>query len=160
MQRQLEKKFEEIKNGIYDYLIQGVIRTDSNGYEYKTTSGNNIGQTYYKLKIILLKEDGNNYVYKNIFGKRDIKEIISGIGSPELKFYFDSDPVNFDPETLIGESGKLFLGRNEKNGKVYPNIECFIKPKGVIQESIKNTEIPKEEIEQFKKELEEDGVPF
>ncbi len=156
---QEDKKFEEIKPGKYEFFVKGIITTDKNGYDLKTQKGN----SYSKLLIVVLSGDITHTVFEPIFGKDNLKGIIYSINNQELILLYEcavKNKVDFDLEDLIGESGILLLGHRIYNGVKYPQVECFLKPKSIVKESIKNIEIPKEEIEQFKKELEEDGVPF
>lgn len=145
-----EHKKHEVKIGKYEFLIQGVLTKDSNGYELKTKNG----RKYTKLRIILMNEENNSSVYKAIFSEKDLKEVVLGIGNPALTQHYESNPEKFDQETLVGESGSLFLGK--KNG--YVNVECFIKPK-LNDASLKN--LSNESGASFKQELQEaDNVPF
>ncbi len=132
MQSQPEKKFDEIKDGKYEYLIQGVVRTGTNGYELKLKTGH----SYQRLRVLLLTSEKNHYVYKPLFNEKDVKEVVLGIGNPALTFVYESNPEKFELENFIGEGGVLFLGHKEANGNNYPKIECFIKPKGNIKPGI------------------------
>ena len=146
-----EKKFEEIKPGKYEYLVAGILTKDSNGYDLKAKNGN----SYKKIKFILLDGDKSHSVYHLVFGAENIKEIVYGIGNPALTFVYESDSKGFNLETLIGESGMLFLGINKSN---YPKIECFIKPK---PHEILDKKASNESSVSFKQELQEaDNVPF
>lgn len=139
-----------IKPGKYDFIIQGLITKDKNGYELKTKNG----KSYQKLRIVLLDNENNSTVYKAIFGKEDLKEVIFGVGDPDMMRLYDSKPEDFDLQSLIGEEGRLLLGY--KNN--YPNIECFLKQKSSIVSERKEK---KESAESFKQELDEaDNVPF
>jgi len=145
-----EIKKPQIKVGTYDFLVQGVMTQDKNSYELKTSKGS----SYYKLRLILLNEENNSSVYKAIFSEKDLKEVVFGLGNPAMTHVYNSNPKEFDPENLIGESGKLFLGH--KNG--YVNIECFMKPKSWDTPA---KQASNEAGASFKQELEaEDGVPF
>ena len=159
MQSKPENKFDGIKDGKYEFLIQGVVRQDSNGYDLKMKNG----QPYQKLRILLLSGEKNHYIYKPIFSIRDVKEIVLGISNHSLTFVFESDNKNFELEALIGEVGTLFLGHKESNGVKYPQVECFIQPKRDNIYSENNTIVSTEPQEEksFKEELNEaDEVPF
>lgn len=134
MQSKEEMKVDEIKPGKYEFIVQGVLSKDANGYEFKTKTGNNLGKPYRKLRLIILDGKSNHSIYYFVFGSENIKEIVYGISNPTLTFVYESDPKSFELENLIGEGGMLLLGYNKSN---YPKIECFIKPKGVLQESHK-----------------------
>lgn len=118
---------KQIRIGEYDFYIQGVVRKDSNGYDLKTSKGN----TYSKLKLIVLDSDETHYVYKMVFGRRDIQEIVNAINNPALTHIFKTQDDDFELETLIGEKGRLLMGRRFHEGKNYPQIECFIKSRSL-----------------------------
>lgn len=141
----------EIKIGKYEFLIQGFTTTDSNGYQLKSKKN---GSPYTRLRIILLDEENNSSVIKNIFSDKDTKEIVMGIGNPALTHVYNSDPKSFDLDNLVGETGTLFLGKN----KEFYNVECFIKPR---PHEVAIKQVSNETGSSFKKELEEaDNVPF
>lgn len=158
---QQEKKFEEVKPGKYEFFVKGVISTDKNGYDLKTQKGN----SYSNLSIIVL--DGNHNVhsvFEPIFSKESLKGIVYAINNPALTFVYENcvkNKENFDLENLIGESGTLLLGQRSYNDKIYPKIECFIKPKKYIDDLSFKIDSQKESSEEFKRELgEAEEVPF
>ncbi len=118
-----------IKSGKYEFYVKGVVREDSNGYTLKIKNGNNIGQVYRKLKLLVIDGEDSHTVDKLIFSKKDIKEIVLAINNPALTHIFNQQGDDFEDENLIGESGWLVMGKrfNEADGKSYPRIECFIK---------------------------------
>jgi len=125
---QQEKKFEEVKPGKYEFFVKGVISTDKNGYDLKTQKGN----SYSNLSIIVLDGNKTHSVFEPVFGKENLKGIVYAINNPALTFVYESAIKNkesFELENLIGESGMLLLGSRSYNDKIYPKIECFIKPK-------------------------------
>lgn len=115
----------QIKSGKYEFYVQGVITKDSNGYELKTQKGN----TYKKLRIIIIDKDETHTIYHLIFGSENIKEIVYAIANPALTHVYKMQGKDFELETLIGEGGWLLLGKQFNNGNTYPKIECFLKPK-------------------------------
>lgn len=157
---QQEKKFEEVKPGKYEFFVKGVISTDKNGYDLKTQKGN----SYSNLSIIVLDGNKTHSVFEPVFGKENLKGIVYAINNPALTFVYESAIKNkesFELENLIGESGMLLLGSRSYNDKIYPKIECFIKPKQYIDNLSVKIEDSKESSEQFKRELgDAEEVPF
>ena len=157
---QQEKKFEEVKPGKYEFFVKGVISTDKNGYDLKTQKGN----SYSNLSIIVLDGNKTHSVFEPVFGKENLKGIVYAINNPALTFVYESTIKNkesFELENLIGESGMLLLGSRSYNDKIYPKIECFIKPKKYIDDLSFKIDSQKESSEEFKRELgEAEEVPF
>ena len=129
MENTSDKKYEpkNIKSGEYKFYIKGVLTKDSNGYELRTKNGN----LYKKLKIVIVEGEDTHTIDKFIFSRQDIKEIVLAISNPALTHVYNFQGDDFEIENLVGESGFLLMGRrfNEKDGKNYPQIECFLKPK-------------------------------
>lgn len=148
-----EKASGSINSGEYKFFVKGVISKDKNGYDLKTQKGN----SYSNLSIIVL--DGNNNVhsvFEPIFSKESLKGIVYSINNPALTFVYEScvkNKENFDLDNLIGESGTLLLGQRLYNDKIYPKIECFIKPKKYIDDLSFKIDSQKESSEEFKREL-------
>lgn len=168
---QQEKKFEEVKPGKYEFFVKGVISTDKNGYDLKTQKGN----SYSNLSIIVLDGNKTHSVFEPVFGKENLKGIVYAINNPALTFVYESAIKNkesFELENLIGESGMLLLGSRSYNDKIYPKIECFIKPKSNEITSFMVPDLarelkdagcgPEAKVDKsFSQELSEaDGVPF
>lgn len=124
-----EKALGSINPGKYEFFVKGVISKDKNGYDLKTQKGN----AYSNLSIIVLDVNHNVHsVFEPIFSKESLKGIVYAINNPALTFVYENcvkNKENFDLENLIGESGTLLLGQRSYNDKIYPKIECFIKPK-------------------------------
>jgi hypothetical protein len=149
---------KEIPKGKYEFLVQGVLKTDSNGYDLKTSKGN----SYQKLRIILIGNNDNYSMLHNVFSKKDIQEIVFCLNNPALTHVYNSNPDNFELEYLIGEEGgRLLLGHKEYNGENYPKIECYLKAKPVTPEAFESAQVAKTGGAAFASELDEaDNVPF
>jgi hypothetical protein len=138
VENQQQKQPQQIKSGKYEFYITGVIRKDSNGYDLKTKTGN----TYQRLKIVLLGTNENYDTSKFIFGSKDIQEVVSCINNPALTDVFQKQGKDFELETLIGEGGILLMGNRIKEGVTWPQIECLIKPKENFNAPNKQKEMP------------------
>lgn len=151
-----------IKSGKYEFYIKGVVTEDNNGYTLKIKNGNNIGQAYRKLKLLLIDGEDSHTVDKLIFSKKDIKEIVLAINNSALTHIFNQKSDNFEDENLIGEGGWLIMGKrfNEADGKSYPRIECFIKARSEPQVEVKQNTLLNAPVSNETKHDSEDDAPF
>lgn len=166
--RVYEKK--PIKSGEYDFYIKEIVREDYQGYPLKIKNGNNIGQSYRKFKLLIIEGDDSRTIDKLIFGKKDVKEIVLAINNPALTHVFNQQGDNFEDENLIGEKGRVLIGCtfNKANGKTYPKVECFLKPKPQFPDLVPHrpnfiSSLPEPNIAQANLangDTTEDGVPF
>ena len=126
MEQSINEQKDEIKPGVYDFLIKGV-QKEKDGYVLKTKNG----QTYQRLVIIALGKNKNYTLFESIFGRSNLIPIVNAIANPPLTHVFEQTKSSkeIDLDYFIGEGGKMLVGHREYNGINYPQIECFIKPK-------------------------------